>query len=255
MGWLGLLGGVRQGARPAGPSAAPAPGRSASRRWSALCPPGPRTAPRCGRSPTRGSRRPRTGGCGTEDQVGQGPAGVPGDPTGPGAPPGAGRSGEAGAAPDGLQILERQLVEGDPLGLGHEHGFPGGLVRLAERHLGRPAWGAPTQPSSAPCSARAVPHAPHPRPGTSPSPPTAPQPPHTHPFADQVVGEVSGQHVRTKSPCHVVPVYLGDAGRGAVNPGDPGGEAASLPPSAPGRSTLTQPGPPSPPFAIIPGNV
>lgn len=40
-----------------------------------------------------------------------------------------------------------------------------------------------------------------------------PQAPHTYPFADQVVGEVSGQHVRTKSLRHVLTVNL-EAGAG-----------------------------------------
>lgn len=31
----------------------------------------------------------------------------------------------------------------------------------------------------------------------------------TYPFADQVVGEVSGQHVRAKRLCHVLTVNLG----------------------------------------------
>lgn len=32
---------------------------------------------------------------------------------------------------------------------------------------------------------------------------------HTHPFADQVIGEVGGQHVRTECLCHVLTVNLG----------------------------------------------
>ena len=53
-----------EGFRPVVPGGELAVGRSASRHWSARCPPGPRTAPRCVRSPTRGSRLPRTGGWG-----------------------------------------------------------------------------------------------------------------------------------------------------------------------------------------------
>lgn len=44
---------------------------------------------------------------------------------------------------------------------------------------------------------------------TTPTPGPSSQPPHTHPFADQVVGEVSGQHVRAKSLHHVLTVNLG----------------------------------------------
>lgn len=56
--------------------------------------------------------------------------------------------------------------------------------------------------------------APYPAAGTCASLTTStlappPQPHHTHPFADQVVGEVSGQHVRTKSLHHVLTVNLG----------------------------------------------
>lgn len=70
-------------------------------------------------------------------------------------PGGAAEGGERrrGAAPDGLQLLQRQLVQGDPLGLRHEHRFPRGLVGLAEWHLRVRAEGSTEVGVPAPCPA------------------------------------------------------------------------------------------------------
>ena len=98
---------------------------------------------------------------------------------------------------------------------------------LAEWHLGEPGRRAVLTQLSPPLVLLGCwrPHGPppQPRPGKHPCP-LAPPPwlPHTHPFADQVVGEVSGQHVRTQSPSHVLTVNLGTAGQAGSEAGGPG---------------------------------
>lgn len=199
-----LFGSGVGGPRPAVPEAVLAPGRSASRHWSARCHPGQHTAPRCARSPTLGSRRWRTGGWGTEgDGLGR-----PSHPSLRGLGSSPGRQQREGR---GLHLMvcssfSDSWLRATPLVSAMNTAFPEASWAWRKgicRYRAQGSTEAGFLHSLPCCGYPCPPNHPYP----SPCPPTPAA--YTYPFADQVVGKVSGQHVRTKSPHHVLTVNLG----------------------------------------------